>query len=225
MNQRKRIRTMGILLAAAVLCWTGCSPTVQEQPKPMEIYYFYDNPCQSCDDEGKFSAFFEEQLGDIEEYHDYTLGMVNTFSDTSGALEKQLGRLGIAKEEYDDAMVMIGDSWLSGSDIMAEGKLRQMFWREGGLGNTPEVLEYYYRDDCKDCQAIDDTIRSFFEAHPEIPAVWLNTNDISNKEDFKALLAKEEVPSERIQVPYVIYKGTHYSGNAEIEAALETVFQ
>lgn len=189
----------------------------------LEIYYFYDNPCQSCDDEGIFTSFFNQETGDIKDYHRYSLHIVNTFSIGDELLQKQLERIGLSKEDYSDSLLIAGDSYLAGADIQQEGKLRQLFWRESGLGQTPEVLEYYYRDDCKDCQAIKESMEAFFAAHPEIPVVRLDTNDLETKADFKALMADEDIPSERIQIPYVIYKGVHYSGNAEIEAALASV--
>ena len=227
MTKKKFLFTAATLLLAATvmfLCRTFL-PKVSSPSSVLEIWYFYDNPCLACEDEAKFTAFFEEQVGDILQYHDYTLRCINTFSDTSDVFAKQLERLGIAEEAYTGAMLIVGDSWLAEGDIIADHRLRQAFWREGGLGKTPEVLEYYYRDDCKDCEVIKDTIDSFFAAHPEIPIVQLDTNDLSNKEDFKALLAQENVPSERIQIPYIIYGNTHYSGNAEIEAAIQSGMQ
>ncbi len=224
-------RLIFILVGAAVLAMAAAVFLLRPgrgeaggQGEELELFYFFDNPCLSCDDEGKFTEFFNQQTADIKGYRNYRLRIVNTFSDTSDALSPHLERLGLSAADYTGELFIAGNSWLMGTDIVQEGRLRQMVWREGGLGDQPEVLEYYFRDNCKDCQAIKETIESFFAAHPEIPIVRLDTNDLDTKAAFKELMAQLEIPGERIQIPYVIYKGTHYSGNAEIEAALASEF-
>lgn len=216
------VTAIAVLALGAVLLW-GLSLRGEQQPQSLDIYYFYDNPCLSCDDEGEFTELFNQQTGDIKEYCSYTLRVYNTFSGSEAELEKCLERVGLSREDYSGYLLVMNESYLMGSDIQEGENLREMFWRENGLGNTPEVMEYYYRDTCKDCQAIKKTMEAFFEGHPDIPAVRLNTDNPETKADFKELLSKEKVPSERIQIPYVIYQGHHYSGNAEIEAALQNI--
>lgn len=211
------------VLALGIILLQAFSARREQQSQKLDIYYFYDNPCLSCDDEGEFTEFFNQQTKDIKEYCSYTLHICNTFSGSEAELEKSLERVGLSMEDYSDYLLVMNDSYLMGSEIQAGENLREMFWRESGLGNTPEVMEYYYRDTCKDCQAIKKTMESFFAEHPEIPVVRLNTDNPKTKADFKELLSEEKVPSERIQIPYVIYQGYHYSGNAEIEAALQNI--
>jgi len=226
MNKSRKMSVLiivaAVLLLGVILVWKFSSQHGEQPSQALEIYYFYDNPCLSCDDEAVFTQFFNEQTENIRGYCPYTLHVINTFSSTGGELEGHLERLGLSLSDYSDYLLVMNESFLSGADILEDGKLRQMFWRESGLGGTPEVFEYYYRDNCKDCQNISQTMDAFFASHPEIPAVCLDTNDPETKEGFKSLLAGENVPSERVQIPYVIYQGRHYSGNAEIEAALET---
>ena len=224
----KKKRMLAAVTAAAVLAlgvillWRLF--TQREQPsQSLDVYYFYDNPCLSCNDEGEFTDFFNQQTGDIKGYCSYTLHIYNTFTGAEDQLETCLKRVGLSKEDYSDHLLVMNDSFLMGSDIREGENLREMFWRESGLGETPEVMEYYYRDTCKDCQAIKETMEAFFAGHPEIPAVRLNTDNPETKAAFKDLMSKENVPSERIQIPYVIYQGRHFSGNAEIEAALENI--
>ncbi len=224
----KKKRMLAVVVAAAVLFFVIIllqvfSARREQQSKKLDIYYFYDNPCLSCNDEGEFTEFFNQQTGDIKEYCSYTFRIYNTFSSSEDELEKCLERVGLSMADYDGYLLVMNDSCLMGSDIQEGENLREMFWRESGLGNTSEVLEYYYRDTCKDCQAIKQTMESFFAEHPEIPVVRLNTDNPETKADFKELLSKGKVPSERIQIPYVIYQGCHYSGNAEIEAALQNI--
>lgn len=215
------VAAAAVLVVSVILLW-AFSARREQQPQNLDIYYFYDNPCLSCNDEGEFTEFFNQQTGDIKEYCSYTLHICNTFSSPDSELEKCLERVGLSMEDYSGYLLVMNDSYLMESDIRAEGNLREMFWRESGLGNTPEVMEYYYRDTCKDCQAIKETMEDFFASHPDIPAVRLNTDNPETKADFKSLMSKENVPSERIQIPYVIYQGKHYSGNDEIEDALKT---
>ena len=223
----KKKRMLAAVAAAAVLAlgiillWR-LSASREQPSQGLDVYYFYDNPCLSCNDEGEFTDFFNEQTGDIKEHCSYTLHIYNTFSGSEDELESCLEHVGLSRDDYSDYLLVMNDSFLLGSSIQEGENLREMFWRESGLGNTPEVLEYYYRDTCKDCQAIKETMDAFFAGHPEIPAVRLNTDNPETKAAFKELMSRENVPSERIQIPYVIYQGKHYSGNAEIEEALKT---
>ena len=225
-NMKKK-RMLAAVAAAAVLAlgiillWR-LSASREQPSQGLDVYYFYDNPCLSCNDEGEFTDFFNEQTGDIKEHCSYTLHIYNTFSGSEDELESCLEHVGLSRDDYSDYLLVMNDSFLLGSSIQEGENLREMFWRESGLGNTPEVLEYYYRDTCKDCQAIKETMDAFFAGHPEIPAVRLNTVNPETKAAFKELMSRENVPSERIQIPYVIYQGKHYSGNAEIEEALKT---
>ena len=225
-NMKKK-RMLAAVAAAAVLAlgiillWR-LSASREQPSQGLDVYYFYDNPCLSCNDEGEFTDFFNEQTGDIKEHCSYTLHIYNTFSGSEDELESCLEHVGLSRDDYSDYLLVMNDSFLLGSSIQEGENLREMFWRESGIGNTPEVLEYYYRDTCKDCQAIKETMDAFFAGHPEIPAVRLNTDNPETKAAFKELMSRENVPSERIQIPYVIYQGKHYSGNAEIEEALKT---
>lgn len=209
----RRLLTLTAVLLLA-LAAAGCAK--KSAPAAVQLIYFYDSPCASCDEEGKFRALLGEQTSDLQPFSAYSLRCVNTFSAGTGELEKLAAEHGLENPTSFGKVLFIGQNVLTGDAVGTS--LRQFYWQAAGLGSGKGVVEYYYRPDCPDCQEVSAVLNPYLEGITDRPVVRIDTTDPQTKADFRALLEREKIAEDRYQIPYLIDGGTHYSGTAEITA-------
>lgn len=196
-----------------VFAMTGCG---EKKTSVVELTFFFDSPCASCDDEEKFRTLLEEQAADLRQYVDYNLRCVNTFQMGDEEKIKMAKEAGFENPEQYNSLLFLNGQVLAGDAIAAN--LRQFYWQAAGLGTREEVVEYYYREDCPDCQSIKTEVDAYLDEKTEKPVVRVDTTDQQTKDAFRALIETQKVEPERYQIPYLIEDGVHYSGTEEILA-------
>lgn len=201
-----------LAFALGLMLLGGCTPK-PSQPQTVELVYFYDSPCASCDEEENFRALLEEKTKDLQAYRPFTLRSVNTFQAGYEERDKLALEKGVEHPQAYNTMLLIGNNLLTGDAIAPN--LRQFYWQAVGLGTSSQVVEYYFRQDCPDCQSIADQMDAYLSALKK-SVVRLDTADPQTKRDFRALMEAQQVPQERYQIPYLIEDGVHYSGAEEI---------
>jgi len=209
-----RLRALCAALAAALLCTALCG--CQSRQPRVELVYFYDSPCASCDEETDFRALLKEQTQDLQAFRACGLRCVNTFREGTDELERLAKERGLENPGQYKDVLFIGAHVLTG-DAIKKG-LRQFYWQAVGLGSEKNVVEYYYREDCPDCQQLKNDVTPWLASITDRPVVRIDTTDPQTKQDFRALADRIKLPDDRYQIPYLIDGGVHYSGNAEILA-------
>lgn len=100
-----------------------------DQGAPLITYYFYENVCASCDIEGEFIAFFNEQVGDVKEQANFQLKMINTFQSRTAFMKELALDAGIPEEKQNVPLILIGGQWLSGKQAVEDG-FRALFLQQ-----------------------------------------------------------------------------------------------
>ncbi len=116
------------LLLITCLCLTGCTPNVtsarasEAMPDKIEIRYYYNQPCATCDDVGEFVDLFNEKLGDDKDRYPYELLTYNTFHEgDKDSFDKEMERLGVGSDILDSltgpVLTMNGKAYFGTEEI------------------------------------------------------------------------------------------------------------
>ena len=129
---------LGLLLTAG--CGGAAEETVsQEQNEKVTVYFFHNNPCESCHEGKKFRDLASKTMEgrqpaipyQIEEYYVYR-------TDGRAALDRLVQELGIPEEEVSYPMVIVGNRWITGYTRMEE-ELYDALAKAAGM--EPEMAE------------------------------------------------------------------------------------
>ncbi|MGL4737527.1 MAG: hypothetical protein ACRCW2_08775, partial [Cellulosilyticaceae bacterium] len=73
---------LGGMIAILLVMWRVSGiESMPKQQEVLEIQYFYNNPCGSCDGEASFYEIFNQEVGDLKEQVDYHMTSYNTFKE------------------------------------------------------------------------------------------------------------------------------------------------
>ena len=85
-----------ILLCAAL---SGCTKEEPEQPENVEIHFYYDEPCASCDGTKEIYEIVSEELDDVSGLYPYTGSVYNVFRKADAQTrDAELKKLGFQEE-------------------------------------------------------------------------------------------------------------------------------
>lgn len=85
-----------ILLCAAL---SGCTKEEPEQPENVEIHFYYDEPCASCDGTKEIYEIVSEELDDVSGQYPYTVSVYNVFRKADAQTrDAELKKLGFQEE-------------------------------------------------------------------------------------------------------------------------------
>ena len=90
---------MGLALLLFCMALPGCAREEEERPGKIEIHFFYNEPCASCDGTKDFYRVVKEELGDVSDRYPYEIYPHNVFQ-ASAAMDRdrELGKLGYSQE-------------------------------------------------------------------------------------------------------------------------------
>ena len=114
-----------LTLSANCSCWG--SPA-----RKMEIYYFYSNICEQCDEKGKFFTMFNDKTGDLQGTYPYSLMLYSYFQPGAEAKLEALEMKYQVKTEVLFPILFINDKVLQGENEIQDN-LRDVFIQEGEL--------------------------------------------------------------------------------------------
>jgi len=84
-----------LLMACLAFCLSGCGRNTQSAPDTIEMYYFYDGFCESCDKLGEFYNELSEELQGVQDQYPYKVIPCNVFgtdgTKTEAEFFKKLG--------------------------------------------------------------------------------------------------------------------------------------
>lgn len=183
---------MGIFLLLLWMGLSGCAQEEPEQPEKIEIHFFYNEPCATCDGTKEFFRVVKEELGDISDQYPYEIYPHNVFQ-TSAAQDRDiiLKKLGYEQEVINSLtypiMTMNGKVYL-GMDSISQS-LREAYLTAGEdlfvydrgvfdpakkqslkqllssykLEKGSSSIVYFYRTVCEECIRTEEVIDSLPE--------------------------------------------------------------
>ena len=228
------------LLALCLLC--ACVAQAEEAavlPEEIDIYFFHDTACGSCDGTEEFYAAFQSELGTSPLAYPYKLMTYNVFkTDGQAKYQQVLQEYGLAQIPGDFPVMIVYSKVFSGMDSIIKN-LREAFLTAGEdifekrsvylpgrdaqrppFEELPAASEaitilYFYRLTCEECGRTGPVIRALPEsvevAGKAVPVQLLNYNTRSgrNGDKLRLLFEAYEVPSEDQMVP-ILFIGDHY---------------
>ena len=128
-------------MAAVLLLLVMCACRGSRE---MEIYYFYNNICELCDERGKFYDVFNGSVGDIKDQYNYSITIYNIFYSGSSEKLQSLKAKYHIDIGYGFPVLIVNGKALQGDSAIRDG-LRGIFIREGARyrreGGTSAVSE------------------------------------------------------------------------------------
>lgn len=208
----------------------------------MDIVYFYDNPCASCNEEGKFIDLFNSLIGTDGEDVKINLAMYNVFkAGGSQLLEEYFQRYNVPKEKQITPILFINDQFLAGDAAIKAG-LRDVFLQEKNniRTNTVEsknsnkdnqtVILYFYVPACRECEEVDkflSTLKKHYTIRTEgdneytyVNIKKFNIGEPENLELIKKYFEVYKVPENDQFVPIIFIGDTYLSGLEAIKEEL-----
>ena len=86
----------------SMLLWfglSGCAEAEPEQPENVEIHFFYNQPCASCDGTKEHFELVSEELDDVSELYPYMVSVYNVFRKEDAQIrDSELKKLGFQEE-------------------------------------------------------------------------------------------------------------------------------
>ena len=113
----------------------------------MQILFFHNTACGSCDGTEEFRQAVEEQISYYKEEYPYELQMYNVFQTTGmQEWEKTAAEYDLENEEYIYPVMVLDGTMYRGMDVIKE-QLHKAFLETCGVSAV-----YFYREDCEECQ-------------------------------------------------------------------------
>lgn len=86
----------------SMLLWFGlsrCAEAEPEQPENVEIHFFYNQPCASCDGTKELFEIVSEELDDVSDLYPYMVSVYNVFRKEDAQIrDSELKKLGFQEE-------------------------------------------------------------------------------------------------------------------------------
>lgn len=233
---------------ATIGCAGGAAEA--ELPDKIEIFYFYENTCGSCDPEGEFIEIFNTKLADVKALYPHELRCFNIFHDAGKKwLEDICGKYGLELGIAGYPLMIINSKVWIGQEQIA-GNLLEAFLvagedifdhkyvyypsaeRETGLfeRTVPDpdsnTLVYFYRITCEECgqtkPVIDELPQEIEVDGGMVPVdvVRFNTRSGNNGDKIAAFFAAYNVPDEDKLVPIVFLADEYLAGYEQISELL-----
>ena len=214
--------------AAAVLAvsFAGLSGTAKETEiglqeteaqEAVQILFFHNTACGSCDGTEEFRQAVEEQISYYKEEYPYELQMYNVFQTTGmQEWEKTAAEYDLENEEYIYPVMVLDGIMYKGMNEIKE-QLHKAFLEACGVSAV-----YFYREDCEECQ----DMASFWDSFPEeFQIAELESRMGDNGTQIRRLFEEYQVPDEDQMVPFVFLKDTYLAGQESIEENLQKMLE
>ncbi|MEG0847882.1 MAG: hypothetical protein RSF92_12060 [Niameybacter sp.] len=227
MKNKKGIGISILLVILGILCIASIGNMTRRQ-ETLEIQYFYNNPCGSCDGEETFYEIFNQEVGDLKDEVDYHITSYNTFQASDlKVFEQTCGNLQIDVEERNIPMLIVGERILVGDQAIEEGMREAFVGQEEATTIGKEAhLIYFYTQSCKDCERTKELFKHNQAIQKElISLIALDIGEKESLEQLKAYFKAYQVKSVDQQVPIIFYEGGYLSGYEAIEQELPKLIQ
>ncbi len=207
----------------------------------VDLHYFYDNPCASCDDEKEIFQIASEEIIDSEveyriktynifEVHDYetylTLlaeyGIKDTSQDVPLLLVNGtiLSGTEVIRSRINEQLLVASEEKEKKVDVILDNQLdEEMLFSHIDIDSNKNTGLYFYRISCPDCQAVEEQINQV-EAD-ELELLKFNTRSGRNGDRIRLLFEQYQVPEEDQVVPIIFFADTYLAGEEDIKLYLQ----
>lgn len=222
-----------LLVLVAFLVPGKVSAAPDTLPK-ISISYYYNNPCDSCNEESKFYDKFNALVGKDKEGIALEFSFLNVFrtSDQEKFLHA-CDKYGIPEDKRITPMVIVNDKPLIGENAI-DSNLESTFAEEKqkvlqqSAANSSKVsrLVYFYVSPCEDCAEVKNFLDSLpatltviengqkFESSIIIDSY--NVAEAKNLELVTQYFKDYDMPDEKQKVPVIFLRDGYLSGKDEI---------
>ena len=173
--------------------FSGCAKAEPEQPENVEIHFFYNQPCASCDGTKELFEIVSEELEDVSDLYPYYVSVYNVFRKEDAQIrDSELKKLGFQEElagsltypimtlngniyfGIDSIRSSIREAYLTaGEDLFVYGRgvydptekltLKQQL-ADYKLEKGSSSVVYFYRSVCEECiKTSEEVLDSFPE--------------------------------------------------------------
>ncbi|GHU90425.1 hypothetical protein FACS189476_10500 [Spirochaetia bacterium] len=240
-----KVSVNAVMLLISLLLTTCSKPPVDRSqsqgspanPQPLDIYYFYEELCASCEasPEGSLAQFIataERALEEVRGAYPYTLHTINIYNSGSRPLFERICAEAALDTNRIELPILIsgGRSFIGFSEI--EDGLRELYLSSGEAAFGPlhtvafadparQTFVYFYRLDCDECAATSPLIDAASQS--AFTVIRLNTRAPgNNRERIYAFFDAYNVPDDRRMVPSIFLPDTYLSGEDEIRSYFST---
>lgn len=236
-----------ILSILVAMFWVD-SVGMQAKEDKLKLFYFYNNPCGSCDVESAFYEIFNAAVGDLKGDIPYELRLYNIFNAEGASFFQEVCKVyNIKEEDRTLPLMIVGGSYLEGEEEIKEA-LRDTFIDEsktlspskiGQLksrsdkAQSKEQIElkevhaiYFYTSSCEDCKKVKNLLDQKEHKGEDGKQGLIERKNIAEGENTQLInmyFETYEVPVKEQQVPIIFYSGGYLAGYEEIEKNLSEV--
>lgn len=223
MKKKQKIGLIVLLVIAGIFFIVS---SIERSHTPLEIKYFYNNPCGSCEGEKVFYDLFNREVGDIKEQMNYKITTYNVFQEDANRLFKKLCKeLKVDEIKQDVPMVIVGKEVLIGDSAIEKGIRTAMIKEQGDLQvetDEGDHFIYFYTQSCKDCERtklLFNNIEQIQNEDTKMKALDIGESD--SLERLQVYFKTYKVEEKDQQVPIIFYEGGYVSGYKAIEENLQ----
>lgn len=170
-----------------LLCFAACDADKPDLPESIEINFFYDEPCATCDPLPEFYELINQEIGDVKTQYAYEVHTYNVFQTGDAAVRDQvLSKLGFGQQLIDTMtyplMTINGNvypGWEAIEESLREAYLtagEDLFVYQRGVydptrkqtikqmtqeylvDKNASTIVYFYRTVCEECQQTDEEL-------------------------------------------------------------------
>lgn len=203
------------------------------------VYYFYDNPCASCNEEGKFNDKLNSAVGNEKQGVELQVLCFNTFHTADeDKFNSTCEKLNIPKEKRVTPMVIINGTVLAGQEEI-DSSLGTTFSAEKqkaleqAAATDPSASRpvYFYVSPCDECAAVKDYLANLpktyaveYNGRQFDSTLFIDSYNIAepqNLELVKKYFKSYNVPDSKQKVPIIFLRDGYLSGKEEITIGLQ----
>jgi len=250
------VRIVILLIALCLLCSCATKSEAGAMlPDEIEIYFFHDTACGSCDGAEEFYDILYEELGESRSSFPYKVLSYNVFqTDGYTKYEQVLQEYGLSQDQREFPVMIVYSKVFSGmesikknikeafltagEDIFEKKSLylpsldsQQSLFTEVEMSPEKLTVLYFYRITCDECNRTESVIRAIpesieVEGKPiSIEVVALNTRSGRNGDRVRFLFDAYDVLPDDQMVPIVFVGERYLAGYDAIAANLRPLLE
>ena len=203
---------------------------IMANDKALDVFYFYNNPCGSCDEESAFLKLLEDKSKNGIKGITLNISMHNTFPSAPDNLFDLFDRYNVPDKDQITPVVFIGDTYISGKNQIDERIEETLNIEKSKFIETYDkketVIIYFYVEPCPSCEKTGLFFETLEEGYvvgyngktvySDLTIMKYNINEEYALDLLKAYFKEYEVLSEDQKVPIVFIGKKYLSGEDPI---------
>lgn len=230
------MKKLTICLLLLFLCTGLALAEEKTPPEKIELYYFYDNLCASCDGTEAFDLAAQTELLEVRDLYPYDIYRINVFKkEGKSHFEALCAEMGMdpaaitlpalfaggrvyqgdetIQKNLQEAFLVAGEDMFINKRVYnpAEKKTGAALFEDYPIDESAVTIVYFYRITCEECNQTAPVIDAFKDA---AQIVRINTRSGNNGDRISAFFEAYQVPDEHRMVP-IVFTATEYLAGFE----------